>query len=107
MVLHLRRMPGGHQPQKFRLLFQRDPSVHGLEHYIVGTMTDLQAFLVAKLNMPANTASQLAIEAESTGSSYTELRTFDESEVKVLLRGLEAEARTAEQSRGKTVPVTP
>jgi hypothetical protein len=103
--LDLRKMPGGHVPQKFRLYFQRTPAESGLEHYVVGDTTTLKKFLVDRLNMAETAATRLSIEVESTASASTKLATYDESEVKGLLHDIEAEARLTEQSRGKTIQV--
>ena len=101
-----RKMPGQANPSKYRLLFQVASDVRGHEVYIEGTVANLQAFLSGKLDMALSVANKLANETEFTGSAYTELSTFDESEVKLRPRGLAAEAKVAEEQRGRTVQAT-
>ena len=101
-----RKMPG--QASRYRLLFQVASDVRGHEHYIEGTVADLQAFLSGKLDMPLSAANKLANKSEFTGSAYTELALLG-AEIKLILRGIAAETTIApeqsRQSRGKTVPV--
>jgi hypothetical protein len=105
MRLQLRRMPGGHNPPRFRCYFDNNSAERGLEWYVVGDMTTLRDFLTGKLDMPQSVASRLSMEAESTGSSYTELPLLNDAELRLMLRGWQAEARLAEEGRGKTLAV--
>jgi hypothetical protein len=102
--LQLRRMPGG--GNRYRCYFDVRSDVKGIEMYFVGDMQTLKDFLVSKLDLSQSAASRLAIEAESSGSSYCELPTHDEAEIKILMRTIERESKLAaeQQSKGTVQP---
>ncbi len=84
--------PSRLRPQEFRL---------------TGEGADLEKFLATKLELPAEVARSLAREAEfERHAVLADPIPFDQSEIRQLLRTVEAEARltaTERQQRGKTV----
>ncbi len=100
--LQLRRMPGQANPPRYRAYFDTRSDTRGIEWFVTGSMSDLQAFLQTKLDVPQSTAARLAIECESSGSSYTELALLDEPEIKILMRGWASEQQKLVE-QGKTI----
>jgi hypothetical protein len=103
MNLILKKMPGGSSsdPTRFRVMFSERPDEHPQEFYLTGDARDLERFLVGKLDVGAATAARVTTETIYSGTSFIEKIPFDNTEVKLLLRNVEAETKLAETTRRK------